>query len=139
MFTIMHEYLYLLNLPVSSPSRGVHGNSKRADLVEGHIRRLSTITSIIFRSPSPALSSLDHLSKVGHDGLLVVGSERVVAGDANSGGCICEVVPVFFIFFVVMIDYFQGSYRIKITIITMIIESYNSIAFVSIQKVGLAS
>ena len=108
----MHEYLYLLNLPVSSPSRGVHGNSKRADLVEGHIRRLSTITSIIFRSPSPALSSLDHLSKVGHDGLLVVGGERVVAGDANSGGSVREVVPGFLGFFlVVMVDYLQDWYR----------------------------
>merc|ERR1712012_870794 len=48
---------------VPSPSRGVHGNSKRADL-----------------------------SKVGHDGLLVVGGERVVAGDANSGGSVREVV-----------------------------------------------
>merc|ERR1719244_1241032 len=48
---------------VSSPSRGVHGNSKRADL-----------------------------SKVGHDGLLVVGGKRVVAGDANSGGSVREVV-----------------------------------------------
>ena len=40
-----------------------------------------------------SLSSLDHLSKVGHDGLLVVGGERVVAGDANSGGSVREVVP----------------------------------------------
>ena len=44
-------------------------------------------------------SSLDHLSKVGHDGLLVVGSERVVAGDANSGGSVREVVPGFLGFF----------------------------------------
>ena len=131
----MHEYLYLLNLPVSSPSRGVHGNSKRADLVESQV----SIESFLHqRRPS---SSLDHLSKVGHDGLLVIGGERVVAGDANSGGSVREVVPGFLGFFWWL---WSITYKIrtglakKWSIITTIIESYNIIAFVNIQKVGLA-
>ena len=49
---------------------------------------------------------------MGHDGLLVVGGERVVAGDANSGGSVREVVPGNIRFFlVIMVDYLHDSYR----------------------------
>ena len=78
---------------------------------------------------------------MGHDGLLVVGGERVVAGDANSGGSVREVVPGFLGFFWWLwsiIYKIRTGLAKKWSIITTIIESYNIIAFVNIQKVGLA-